>query len=118
VLSARYAGTHGDDERNIEKLLHKMVGIENRKARFRTVISLIENGVNHFFEGICEGTISTRQIGKNGFGYDPIFIPTEFIKTFAECTPEEKNMVSHRKKAINKMIEHMLQTKGITEKKD
>ena len=117
VLSARYAGTHGDDAKNIKMLLHKMQGIENRNARFRTVISLIENGQNKFFEGICEGTVAYQQKGENGFGYDPIFIPLGLDKTFAECTSEEKNAVSHRKKAINKMIEYMLLKDNITENK-
>ena len=118
VLSARYAGTHGDDAKNIEMLLNKMQGIEHRNARFRTVISLIENGQNIFFEGTCEGTLAHQQKGENGFGYDPIFIPLGLDKTFAECTSEEKNAVSHRKKAINKMIEYMLLKDNITENKD
>ena len=108
VLSARYAGTHGDDEKNIEKLLNNMHNVENRNARFRTVISLIEKGENKFFEGVCEGTLAYQQRGNHGFGYDPIFIPLGFDKTFAECTPEEKNAVSHRKKAIKQMIEYLL----------
>jgi len=117
VLSARYAGTHCDDEKNIEKLLNKMQDVENRKARFKTVISLIENGQNKFFEGICEGTLAYKQKGNNGFGYDPIFIPLGFDKTFAECTPEEKNAVSHRKKAIKQMIEYLLLENNRTENK-
>jgi XTP/dITP diphosphohydrolase len=117
VLSARYAGTHGDDEKNIEKLLNKMQGVENRKARFRTVISLIENGENKFFVGICEGTLAYQQRGNNGFGYDPIFIPMGYDKTFAESTPEEKNAVSHRKKAMKQMIEYLLPENNRTENK-
>ena len=85
-----------------------MQGIENRKARFRTVISFIENGQNNFFEGICEGSLAYQQKGELGFGYDPIFIPLGLNKTFAECSPEEKNAFSHRKKAIKKMIDYML----------
>ena len=108
VLSARYSGTHGNDAKNITTLLNKMQGIENRHARFRTVISLIENGKNHFFEGTCEGILSDQPKGENGFGYDPIFIPMGLNKTFAECTADEKNLVSHRKKALKKMIDYML----------
>ncbi len=108
VFSARYAGIHGDDTKNIQKLLSNMVGIENRNARFRTVVSLMQNRENLFFEGVCEGTIALEQRGQNGFGYDPVFIPLGFSKTFAECTQQEKNEVSHRKKAISKMIEYML----------
>lgn len=110
VFSARYSGIQGDDQGNIQKLLKNLKGIENRKARFRTVISLIEGGKNIFFEGICEGSITDRPIGQNGFGYDPIFIPKGMNKTFAECSPAEKNSVSHRKKAIDKMIQYMLQS--------
>ena len=117
VLSARYAGTHGDDEKNIEKLLSKMQDVQNRKARFKTVISLIENGENKFFEGICEGTLAYEKKGTNGFGYDPIFIPLGYDKTFAECSTEEKNAVSHRKKAIKKMIDHLWPENNRTENK-
>ena len=75
----------------------------NRRARFRTVISLMLNGEEHLFEGICQGSITEKPSGTNGFGYDPVFIPDGSTKTFAEMTMEEKNMYSHRKKATAKL---------------
>lgn len=104
VRSARYAGKERSDEENIKKLLKNMDGEENRKACFRTFISLILDGTEFRFEGICEGTIITEKRGTNGFGYDPIFIPAGSTKTFAEMNMEEKNQYSHRKKAMSKMI--------------
>jgi XTP/dITP diphosphohydrolase len=104
VKSARYAGKDSSFEENIKKLLNNLDGIENRKARFRTYISLILDGSEHRFEGICEGKIITERRGQNGFGYDPIFVPDGTDKTFAEMDLEEKNRFSHRKKAIEKLI--------------
>jgi XTP/dITP diphosphohydrolase len=104
VKSARYAGETRDFERNIDKLLKKLEGTEDREARFRTIISLILNDEEHFFEGICEGKIEKQRKGVNGFGYDPVFTPLNSSKTFGEMTLEEKNMYSHRKKATDKLV--------------
>jgi XTP/dITP diphosphohydrolase len=108
VRSARYAGENADSKRNMEKLLKQLESRENRKARFRTVISLIWNGKEYFFEGICNGSISHRPSGERGFGYDPVFIPDGSDKPFAEMEMTEKNKFSHRKKATEKLI-HFLQ---------
>lgn len=107
VHSARYAGEEKDYKANNELLLKNLSGIGNRQARFRTVISLIFNGKNHFFEGICEGIIATSPAGSNGFGYDPVFVPQGSNKTFAEMTLPEKNRFSHRKKATAKLLEFL-----------
>ncbi len=112
VKSARYAGKDRSDEENIKKLLHNLEGIENRKARFRTYISLILDGTEHRFEGICEGKIITEQKGKNGFGYDSVFVPDGSEKTFAEMDLEEKNKFSHRKKAMEKLITFLKNNQG------
>ena len=104
VYSARYAGRHGDHAANIAKVLDKLKGIENRKARFKTVISLIWNGNEYFFDGTVEGTIRHQISGNGGFGYDPIFQPDGYDITFAEMTMEAKNKISHRAKAMEKLI--------------
>lgn len=104
VKSARYAGEHRSFEKNIEKLLERLGDQTDRSARFRTVISLIYNGKEQLFEGICEGRIISRGKGTNGFGYDPVFIPTGSEKTFAEMEMGEKNTFSHRKKAMDQLI--------------
>jgi XTP/dITP diphosphohydrolase len=104
VHSARYAGEEKSFDKNIDKLLHRLNNSSNRKARFRTVICLTLDGKEHFFEGICEGEIITERRGNQGFGYDPIFIPTGSGKTFAEMSIEEKNRFSHRKKATDKLV--------------
>jgi XTP/dITP diphosphohydrolase len=104
VHSARYAGEEKSFQKNIEKLLFKLGKQENRVARFRTVICLILNGKEHFFEGACEGTITLAPKGEGGFGYDSVFIPTGSVKTFAEMPMEEKNLYSHRKKAVDKLV--------------
>lgn len=111
VRSARYAGEQGKTAENIAKLLNELAANKNRKARFRTVISFIEKGIEHQFEGICEGMIDWHCSGDNGFGYDPIFIPTGASKSFASMTMEEKNIYSHRKKAVEKMISYLNQNK-------
>lgn len=103
VKSARYAGEGRNSLDNIKKLLDNLSGVVDRKARFRTVISLILNGAEHRFEGICEGNIVREQRGNMGFGYDSVFVPTGVIKTFGEMTIEEKNLYSHRKKATVKL---------------
>ena len=104
VKSARYAGEDKSFEKNIDKLLLKLTGIENRKARFRTIISLIIDGKEHLFEGVCGGTIGKIPRGSEGFGYDAIFIPDGSIKTFAEMPLKEKELYSHRKKAGDKLV--------------
>jgi len=104
VYSARYAGTENNTEANIQKLLLEVKEKANRKAQFRTVIALNLNGKQHFFEGICKGKILLKKQGKDGFGYDAVFKPNGFDKTFAEMTSEEKNTISHRAKAIQKLI--------------
>jgi len=104
VKSARYAGESRSFDDNIEKLLTKLQTSENKAARFRTVISLILDGKEYFFEGICNGKIIAEKKGNNGFGYDPVFIPDGSDKTFAEMDMAEKNKFSHRKKAMEKLI--------------
>jgi XTP/dITP diphosphohydrolase len=104
VYSARYAGEHGDHAANINKVLEKLKGARDRKARFKTVVSLIWEGDEHLFEGIVEGTIRHQPVGSGGFGYDPIFQPDGYNITFAEMSLEEKNKISHRAKAMEKLI--------------
>ena len=104
VKSARYAGENRSFEQNIRKLLEKLNGKDNRKARFRSVISLIIQGKEVFFEGICEGRITGEKRGDQGFGYDPVFIPEGSNKTFAEMELKEKALYSHRSKAILKLV--------------
>ena len=103
VYSARYGGTR-DAEANLQLVLDKLGDTEFRKARFRTVISLILEGKEHFFEGVAEGEITKVKAGIKGFGYDPIFKPAGYDITFAEMTAKEKNAISHRAKAIHQMI--------------
>lgn len=109
VKSARYAGEGRGFQSNIDKLLKNLEGITNRKAKFRTVISLILNNQEYLFEGICEGEIIAQQKGLKGFGYDPVFIPDGTNKTFAEMTIDEKNQFSHRKKATDKLMTFLLE---------
>jgi XTP/dITP diphosphohydrolase len=104
VKSARYADDCKDLSSNIEKLLTNMKGCENRNARFKTVISLILDKQEYFFEGICEGRITNVSLGSNGFGYDSVFIPSGSSNTFAEMSLGEKSIFSHRKKALEKLI--------------
>lgn len=104
VKSARYAGEGRNFQDNIDKLLLNLKGKENRKARFRTVVSLILENKEYLFEGICEGKIMEERKGFQGFGYDPIFIPDGSGKTFAEMSLDEKNIFSHRRKAIDKLM--------------
>jgi XTP/dITP diphosphohydrolase len=104
IYSARYAGEHGDHAANMTKVLRKLEGETNRRARFRTVISLIWNGQEYFFEGSVEGTVRTEQSGAEGFGYDPIFQPDGYKVTFAEMSLQQKNAISHRAIAADKMI--------------
>ncbi len=104
VKSARYAGDHCSTEDNINKLLSELADQQNRKARFRTVVSLIEKGQEYQFEGICQGSIGFTRSGDHGFGYDPVFIPDGATKSFASMTLEEKNKYSHRKKAVEQLV--------------
>lgn len=104
IYSARYAGKHGDHEANMDKVLEKLKGGDNRKARFRTVISLIWNGDEYFFEVTVPGTIRTERCGTAGFGYDPIFQPDGYEITFAEMSMDEKNSISHRGRAVDQLI--------------
>lgn len=105
VHSARYAGTTRNSEKNIQKLLKNLKNIKNRNARFKTVIALIINNKVHTFSGIVEGYILDSPMGNNGFGYDPIFCPNGFDKSFAELTLKEKNLISHRSLAMKKLID-------------
>lgn len=104
VKSARYAGDDRSFDQNIDKLLINLADKEDRSARFRTVVSVIIDGKETLFEGICEGTVIKERRGGKGFGYDPVFIPAGADKTFAEMTLEEKNLFSHRKKATEKLV--------------
>ena len=104
VRSARYATDGHDFAANNRKLLRELEGISNRRARFRTVISLIENGVERQVEGIVEGVIADKESGSEGFGYDPLFIPDGYTRTFADMTAEEKNAISHRGRAVQKLV--------------
>lgn len=112
VKSARYAGEHGNSDANIEKLLSELNNKPNRTAKFRTVISLILDDKEYFFEGICEGKITTERSGEKGFGYDPVFIPNGANTTFASMDIEEKNKYSHRKKATQQLIDFLNQYDG------
>ena len=104
VYSARYAGEHANAEENMLKLLSEMEGQKNRTAHFRTVISLILNGKEYYFEGQVEGEILHQKTGVDGFGYDPIFKPIGFDKSFAQMTLGQKNEISHRGVAVKKLI--------------
>ena len=104
VKSARYAGKKQSFDANIEKLLINLAGKADRNARFRTVISLLIDGTEKLFEGVCNGQITKEKRGGKGFGYDPVFIPTGSLKTFAEMDMKEKNQFSHRKKATEKLV--------------
>ena len=104
VYSARYAGEEKGAEANMNKVLDKLAKIKNRDARFRTVISLVINGREELFEGIVEGEILAEKKGSSGFGYDPIFRPKGFGQTFAEMNLSAKNKISHRGRAVEKLI--------------
>ncbi len=104
VHSARYAGEEKSFDKNIDKLLLNLKNKENRNARFRTVICLILNNKEYFFEGTCKGKIIDERKGEKGFGYDAVFIPDGAEKTFAQMTMEEKNSLSHRKKAADLLV--------------
>lgn len=108
VYSARYAGDAHNSEANMKKLLRDMEGVENRKARFRTVFALIVDGKEHLFEGIVKGEIIKTRRGTSGFGYDPIFIPEGYTQTFAEMGNDLKNKISHRALATNKLCRFLM----------
>jgi XTP/dITP diphosphohydrolase len=107
VYSARYAGDEKSPEKNIELVLQKMAKIKNRKARFKTVISLVIDGKEVQFEGLVEGNILEEKKGQSGFGYDPIFQPIESQFSFAEMPLGEKNKISHRGRATRKLVEYL-----------
>ncbi len=108
IYSGRYAGEEKNDKKNIEKVLGNLKNKENRIARFITVIALILEGNLYTFEGIVEGKIAKTPRGNKGFGYDPVFIPDGYNKSFAELGLDTKNKISHRAKAIKKLLEFLL----------
>ena len=115
VYSARYAGEPSNPARNIEKLLHELEGVPagKRTARFRCVVSYIENGELTQFEGICEGHINFAPVEGGGFGYDPVFVAEGYGCTLAELTMEEKNKISHRGRAMDLLKCHLSQNQGL-----
>ena len=111
VYSARYAGEERDAKSNMKKVLENLKGVENRKSRFRTVISLLIDGNEIQFEGIVEGNILEKERGIDGFGYDPIFEPIGYDISFAEMDMTEKNKISHRGLAVRKLVDYLLSHK-------
>ncbi|WP_297792163.1 non-canonical purine NTP diphosphatase [uncultured Eudoraea sp.] len=111
VHTARYAGEEKDPEKNMEKVLKELRNISSREARFKTVIALNFNNQKLLFDGIVEGTIATKKIGDEGFGYDPIFRPEGYDQTFAELPLQVKNQISHRGKAFQKLINYLTKRK-------
>jgi XTP/dITP diphosphohydrolase len=107
VYSARYAGENATYDDNVNKLLSELNGVTQREARFRTVISLLLDGKEYFFDGSVEGHIIDHKLGSGGFGYDPVFIPDGFDKTFSEMAPETKNAISHRGRAIRRLADFL-----------
>lgn len=107
VFSARYAGPERSAEKNMEKLLREMENCENRRARFITVIALIHPSGTYFFEGKVEGEITRERAGDAGFGYDPVFRPEGHMVTFAQMSPEMKNTMSHRAKAVEQLVDFL-----------
>lgn len=107
VYSARYAGEEKSSEANMNKVLDKMTDVSDRSARFRCVFSLIIDGKEQQFEGIVEGIILDKKQGDGGFGYDPIFKPNEYLHSFATLSPEEKNSISHRGRAVMKLVDYL-----------
>lgn len=110
VFSARYAGEENNAEKNMNKLLKNLENISNRKAQFRTAIALNIQGKQFIFEGFCEGDILKEKQGESGFGYDPIFMPKGYNKSFAEMNLNEKGNISHRGKAIQKLVTFLNKT--------
>ena len=107
VYSARYSGVDRNPDKNIELVLTKLKNKSNRNSRFKTIISLIIDGKSVNFEGVVEGKITEEKRGSNGFGYDPIFQPNGYASTFGEMSLKEKNKISHRSIAINKMVKYL-----------
>ena len=107
VYSARYSGVERNSDKNIELVLTKLKNKSNRNSRFKTIISLILDGKSVNFEGVVEGKITEEKRGSNGFGYDPIFQPNGYASTFGEMSLNEKNKISHRSIAINKMVQYL-----------
>lgn len=107
VYSARFAGLNASDEENVLKVLTELKGMPNRKAKFKTVIALITEKGHPCFEGIIEGEIITEPRGQNGFGYDPVFVPGGSDKTFAEMFEDEKNKISHRGRALARLVDYL-----------
>ena len=107
VYSARYAGEERNAESNMNLVLNKLSKIKNRKARFRTVISLVIDGQETQFEGVVDGRILEEKLGTTGFGYDPIFQPEELNLSFAQMSLDEKNKISHRGRAVHKLVEYL-----------
>ncbi len=107
VYSGRYAGEPRSDSRNIDLLLKNLNDISNRKARFKTIIALILEGKEYAFEGVADGEIIHELVGTGGFGYDPVFRPNGFDRTFAQLTMEEKNAISHRGKAVKALADFL-----------
>ncbi|NJN41815.1 MAG: RdgB/HAM1 family non-canonical purine NTP pyrophosphatase [Flammeovirgaceae bacterium] len=113
VYSARYSGLPPDSEKNVSLLLENLHDVKNRKARFRTVIALILEGNEYFFEGILSGTILKTRKGIQGFGYDPVFLPDGHDQTLAEMTASEKNAMSHRARALLKVVAFLGDQKSV-----
>jgi XTP/dITP diphosphohydrolase len=111
VYSARYAGEEATYQDNVDKLLKELAAVpkEERTARFRTVVALVEGEQTHTFHGVCEGRIITQPSGDKGFGYDPVFLPDGFDQTFAELEAATKNKISHRGRALQKLIDFLQQ---------
>ena len=114
VYSARYAGEAKNPDANMEKLLNELAGQTNRKARFRTVIALILGGEEYMFEGVVSGDILEKKQGNEGFGYDPLFLPDGYEKSFAQLSMAEKNAISHRGRAVEKLLAFLKETKNFT----
>lgn len=107
VYTARYAGPQRDPQDNMQLVLEQLADTNERSARFRTVIALILDGKEYLFEGVAEGNIAEQQSGTEGFGYDPVFIPEGYDQTFAELDSAEKNAISHRGKAVEKLAQFL-----------
>jgi len=112
VFSARYAGKPSNSEKNIDKLLDALKNTNNRTAQFRTVIALLQGTDVQYFEGVIRGKIATERHGSGGFGYDAVFIPDGYNKTFAELSQEKKNAISHRGLAVQKLVEKLKNTRS------
>jgi XTP/dITP diphosphohydrolase len=107
VYSARYAGPERNADANMAKIITELNGCDNRKAQFRTAIALVLNGEEQLFEGKVEGEISLTKLGEKGFGYDPIFVPENETRSFAQMTMQEKGEISHRGKAVRRLINYL-----------